>query len=88
MKNLHNNKSAANISTIDLTEREKQILLLIILELSTREIAEELFLSAETIKTHRHKIMKKLNVKNVAGVVRETIVNNLIPNRMCFAQVA
>lgn len=60
-----------------LTDRERQIVDLIVHEHSTNEIAQMLFLGTETIKTHRKKIMLKLDVKNVAGIVREAIVQNL-----------
>jgi len=64
----------------NITLREKEILQLIVQEFSTAEIAKELFLSSETIKSHRSKIMRKLQVKNVAGIVRETLMRNLLPH--------
>jgi DNA-binding CsgD family transcriptional regulator len=57
-----------------LTTREIEILNLIVQEQSTKEIAESLFLSTETVKSHRKKIMNKLDVKNVAGIVREAFL--------------
>lgn len=61
-----------------LTKRELEIVELIVFEYSTKEIAQQLFLSFETIKTHRHRIMQKLNVRSVAGIVREAILKNHI----------
>lgn len=61
-----------------LTDREREIMTLIINEYTTREIATTLFLSTETIKSHRASIMRKLDVKNVAGIVREAIIKNLV----------
>jgi DNA-binding NarL/FixJ family response regulator len=52
-----------------LTKREVGIIQLICREMSTREIASELFLSELTINTHRRNILRKLEVKNVAGLV-------------------
>lgn len=60
------------------SNRETEILILIINEYTTPEIATELFLSKETIKSHRANIMRKLCVKNVAGIVREAFMKNLI----------
>jgi len=61
-----------------LTERETDIIHLIIKEYSTKEIANALFLSTETIKTHRRNIFKKLGVRNVAGLVRESILHGIV----------
>lgn len=56
-----------------LTSREKDILRLIIREKTTKEIAATLFLSEKTIETHRSNLMIKLDVRNIAGLVRKTI---------------
>ena len=65
-----------------LTSREEEIVRLIIDEFSTKEIAAKLFISFETVKSHRKKILSKLHVRNVAGMVRESIVRGIvsIPN--------
>jgi DNA-binding NarL/FixJ family response regulator len=52
-----------------LTKREVEIMLMICREMSTKEIAAQLFLSDLTISTHRRNILRKLEVKNVAGLV-------------------
>lgn len=64
--------------SLSLTEREIEIINLIVEGLSTKEIAKELFVSFNTIKTHRMRIRYKLNVKNVAGVVREAFLGKII----------
>jgi DNA-binding NarL/FixJ family response regulator len=61
-----------------LTERELEILKLISLEYSGKEIGEELFISANTVESHRKNLIKKLNVKNTIGLVKYAIKNNLI----------
>ncbi|WP_196890850.1 response regulator [Aureivirga marina] len=61
-----------------LTEREKEVLKLIGNELSTKEIAEKLFISVNTVETHRKKLMKKLGVKNVVGLVIYAMKNRII----------
>lgn len=52
-----------------LTKREVGIIRMISREMSTKEIAAELFLSDLTINTHRRNIFRKLEIKNVAGLL-------------------
>lgn len=53
-----------------LSKREQQVVRLILAEHTTQEIAEMLFLSLDTIETHRRNIMHKLDVRNTAGLVK------------------
>lgn len=53
-----------------ITKREKQVLQLIAHECNTKEIAHELFVSYETAHSHRKNLLKKLKVKNTAGLIR------------------
>lgn len=53
-----------------ISSREREIIQLIANEYTTKEIANQLFIATETVKSHRKNIRKKLNVKNVAGIVR------------------
>lgn len=53
-----------------LTKREKEILQLIVDEYTTEEIAKELFIAATTVITHRKSLLRKLNAKNTAGLVK------------------
>lgn len=53
-----------------LSRREKQVLKLIVEENITREIAEKLQISTDTVETHRRKMLSKLGVRNTAGLVR------------------
>ncbi|HMU98817.1 MAG: response regulator transcription factor [Chitinophagales bacterium] len=63
---------------VALTEREKEILQLIVEEKTTKEIAEQLYLSEKTIETHRGNLMIKLDVKNIAGMVKKAIIQGLV----------
>jgi len=63
---------------IPLSQREQEIIILISNELSSREIAERLFISFETVKSHRKNILAKLEVKNVAGMIREAFLQGII----------
>jgi len=57
----------------ELTKREKEILILIAQEYSNPQIAEALFLSILTVNTHRKNLLKKLDAKNTAGLVKYAI---------------
>lgn len=61
-----------------LTKREVEIISLVCQELSNKEIADKLFLSELTIKTHRRNILRKLDIKNVAGLVNFAKENRLL----------
>lgn len=61
-----------------LSRREKQVLRLIVNELTTGEIAEQLHITFGTVETHRRNIMNKLGARNTAGMVRITIENRLL----------
>lgn len=67
----------ASRNKVELTEREKEVLQLIVYEKTTKEIAEQLCLSEKTIETHRANIMLKLGVKNIAGMVKKAIMQGL-----------
>ncbi len=59
-----------------LTKREKEILYLLSIGKSSFEIACQLFISKETVSTHRKNIIKKLGVKSFAELLRLAIANN------------
>ena len=58
---------------VGLTAREREIIRLIALERTNGEIAAKLFVSEETVKSHRKNLMSKLNVRSVAGLVRYAV---------------
>ena len=61
-----------------LTKREKEILGLITEGLTNMQIAEKLFISIDTVDSHRKILYNKLNVKNTAMLMRYAIENDLI----------
>ncbi|NMH85981.1 response regulator [Flavivirga algicola] len=61
----------------ELRDREREIIKLIAQEYTTQEIAEKLFISPHTVNTHRKNLLAKLNVKNLAGLVKYAIKNGL-----------
>jgi len=56
-----------------LTAREKEIIGLIAEGLTSKEIAGKLYISIATVETHRTNLMKKLQVRNVAGLVKHAL---------------
>lgn len=60
----------AMFQPVELTEREKEILLLICEELTMKEIGLRLFLSENTVRNHRVNIMEKVGVNNIVGLVK------------------
>jgi DNA-binding NarL/FixJ family response regulator len=56
-----------------LSTREKEIIQLIANEHTSDEIAEKLFLSRGTVETHRKNIFFKLQVKNIAGLIKKGV---------------
>lgn len=61
-----------------LTKREVQILQLLSQRLSNNEIAEKLEISNRTVSNHRYKIMQKLNIHSLAGIVAYAHENGLV----------
>ena len=66
------------VEPAQLTSREIDIIKLISAELSTQAIADKLFISAGTVETHRHNILRKLNVKNSIGIIKYAMKHRLI----------
>ncbi len=66
------------ISSTQLTEKEKKILKLLTEECTTKQIAEHLNLSEKTIENYRSNLMMKLEVSNVVGLVKKTILLGLL----------
>lgn len=62
---------------VKLSEREKEIMVLICNEFTTKEIAEKLFISPRTVDGHRNRILEKTGCKNLAGIVIYAIEHNI-----------
>lgn len=66
------------IQKYNLTKREIEILKLISQAFSNKEIAQELFISDQTVSVHRKNIMRKLNVSNIAGLIKVAYDNSIV----------
>ena len=62
----------------NLTEREREVLELIVKEYTNQEIADELFISIRTVDSHRRNLLQKTGAKNTAGLVMYAIRHNLV----------
>jgi DNA-binding NarL/FixJ family response regulator len=62
-----------------LSSRERQILQLVAAGKSTADIAHTLFLSPKTVDTYRSRLMQKLDIDSLAGLVKFAIACGLIP---------
>lgn len=60
-----------------LTTREKEILQLIVEEYTTDEIAQRLYISKTTVNSHRKNLLRKLDAKNVVGLVKAVYEQNI-----------
>ena len=67
-----------NTKIADLTRREVQILKLIGEGMSSNEIAGAMFLSPNTVCTHRKNILRKTGAKNIISVVILAIQQHVI----------
>ena len=60
------------------TKREREILVLLTEGLTSTEIAQKLYISPRTVEKHRTNILKKLDLKNTAALVRFAMENDQI----------
>jgi len=63
---------------VPLSEREMEVLKHMSQGLSNKQIADQLFISIRTVETHKHNLMKKLNIYSTAELVIYAIQNNII----------
>lgn len=60
-----------------LTNREREVLLLVAQGLTNREIGDQLQISPRTVETHRERVMGKLRIRTVAGLTRFVVEHEL-----------
>jgi two-component system nitrate/nitrite response regulator NarL len=70
--------TAASGAPAELTDREREILRLISEGLSSKQIGDMLFISSRTVDTHRTNLMNKLDIHNVAGLIRFAFQNGIV----------
>ncbi|MDQ0351493.1 DNA-binding NarL/FixJ family response regulator [Alkalibacillus filiformis] len=62
----------------ELTNREKEVLQLVVEGLSNKEIAQQLYISDTTVKIHVSNILKKLKVKSRSQLIIHAVRNKLV----------
>jgi DNA-binding NarL/FixJ family response regulator len=67
----------AGLPHLTLSDREFQVMRLLVAGTSVTEIAEQLHLSVKTISTHKARLMEKMNLATQADLVRYAMANNL-----------
>ena len=77
IKNKHS-KHEKSEEQAKLTERELEILKLIVQEYNNAEIADKLFISERTVETHRKNMIRKFNTKTIVGLIKYAMDSKLI----------
>lgn len=62
----------------EISERERDVLQLVAIGMTNKEIAEKLYISSHTVITHRKNITSKLGIKTIAGLTVYAIIHKLI----------
>ena len=62
----------------ELTPRERDIVIGVVKGLTNKEIADKLFISINTVTTHRRNIVKKLDIHSASGLTVYAIMNKLV----------
>lgn len=71
-------ENESNTHSKELTEREIDVLKLLVSELTSKQIAEKLFISERTVETHRKNMLRKTNSVNTIGLLKYAISHGLI----------
>lgn len=89
-QNVHKADISAKISDMinnaegreQISEREKEIIVCLVQGMSNKEVAAKLFISVNTVITHRRNITRKLQIHSLAGLTIYAIANNLIEKQL------
>ena len=73
-----NSKTEKDKDKEDLSTREKEVLACAVRGMTNKEIADNLFISLNTVLTHRKNISRKLNIHSISGLTIYAIVNKLV----------
>jgi two-component system response regulator NreC len=66
------------LGDVPLTRRELEVLALVVNGMTNQQIADQLFISPRTVDTHRTNIMQKLNIHDLANLVRYAIEHGIV----------
>ena len=74
---LHHNLTDVSSVFTTLSSREREVLQMLAEGKSTKQVAYDLYVSVKTIETHRQNIMHKLNINNLADLIKFAIREGL-----------
>ena len=74
------------MESANITEREREVLILVAQNYSTREIAEKLGISPRTVNVHRGNAMRALRIHGTAAIVRFAIEQGWIAVTLAVAR--
>jgi DNA-binding NarL/FixJ family response regulator len=77
VKRLDQASGEAQSGDVPLTRREREILALVAKGLTNQQIADQLFISPRTVDSHRTNIMQKLDIHDLANLVRYAIEHEI-----------
>ena len=64
--------------SIELSNRETDVLVSLVKGLTNKEISDKLYISVHTVITHRKNIVRKTGIKSVSGLTVYALLNNLV----------
>jgi two-component system, NarL family, response regulator DegU len=67
-----------SFNAMELSDREKEIVMLVCQEMTIKEIGQKLALSEHTVRNHRSNIMEKVGVSNMVGLVKYAYDTGLV----------
>jgi len=70
-------KDEQTTGSVELSDREKTILIALAQGLTNKEIADKLYISTHTVISHRKNIVRKTGIKTVSGLTLYALFNNL-----------
>lgn len=75
------NQKRVTLEQVHITDREREVIVLITKEYSNAQIASELFISERTVETHRKNIYRKTNTNNIVGLIKFAYEHNILERK-------
>ena len=73
-----NNVNQEKTESVELSNREIDVLVALVKGMTNKEISDKLFISVHTVITHRKNIIRKTGIKSVSGLTVYALLNNLV----------
>lgn len=75
---INNNDSSSQNESVDLSNREIDVLICVAKGMTNKDISDMLNISVHTVITHRKNIVRKTGIKSVSGLTVYALLNNLV----------